>query len=305
MSHVFFVMREPGKPDQVLVWDTRTVSIGRAPENDLTLDDEETSRKHALLMKEGARLEIGDYRTGNGTFVNGEAVRPKRVLQSGDVVTIGKLQMELHVTDEHPAKLGHKLAFASQLKTVGMMPSNVDAGATMLGMVEMAPADDFVVEPERGSGEQAFVGGESAQDAYQVRVLDDGFGELDSPADLELDLVDVSAPAAPGAPALDLVDAPGGDALDLGAGPDLDLVDPVAPAPPVPAPSRPAAPPAARPTAPVAGAASAPPAAAADPAGATGGDPMERMRRLKVLHEEGLITDAEFQAKRSEILAAM
>jgi len=32
---------------------------------------------------------------------------------------------------------------------------------------------------------------------------------------------------------------------------------------------------------------------------------MERMRKLKVLHDEGLITDDEFQAKRAEILKEM
>ena len=39
MAHTYFVMREPGKEVQALVWDTRTLSIGRSPENDLTLED--------------------------------------------------------------------------------------------------------------------------------------------------------------------------------------------------------------------------------------------------------------------------
>ena len=34
-------------------------------------------------------------------------------------------------------------------------------------------------------------------------------------------------------------------------------------------------------------------------------DPTERMRKLKMLHDEGLITDEEFQTKRAEILREM
>lgn len=41
MAHTYFVIKEPGEPDQVLVWDTRTLSIGRSPENDLVVEDEE------------------------------------------------------------------------------------------------------------------------------------------------------------------------------------------------------------------------------------------------------------------------
>jgi predicted component of type VI protein secretion system len=119
MAHLYFLMRVPGQADRVLVWDTRTLSIGRASENDLTIEDEEVSRKHALLVNEGGVFEIGDYRTGNGTFVNGKRVRQKQRFEPGDAIGIGKLQLEFQASREHPAKLGHKLEYASQLKTAG------------------------------------------------------------------------------------------------------------------------------------------------------------------------------------------
>lgn len=37
----------------------------------------------------------------------------------------------------------------------------------------------------------------------------------------------------------------------------------------------------------------------------TRGDPIESLKRLKQMHEEGLITDAEYQSKRAEIVARM
>ncbi len=151
MAHTYFVIKEPGEPDRVLVWDTRTLSIGRSPENDLVVEDEEVSRKHALLKNERGAMEIGDYRTGNGTFVNGERVQQTARIKSGDVIALGKLQLELRHGDEHPAKLGIKLTYASHLKTVGSIPQMADAGSTMIGMMDDTQQADepFVIQPDR------------------------------------------------------------------------------------------------------------------------------------------------------------
>jgi predicted component of type VI protein secretion system len=250
MAHLYFLMREPGQADRVLVWDTRTLSIGRSPENDVTIADDEISRKHALLIHEGGVFEIGDYRTGNGTFVNEHRVSQKQRIKPGDVISIGKLQLEFRQGEEHPAKLGHKLEFASQLKTAGMLPQGADAGTTMLGLADTtAPGDEFVIEPERSSGGQAFLAGGDDLDQFQMRELGESLDQMDVGFD---------------------------DGLEL-----VDLVDPPR--------------------------ASEPPPPALDPNAQTapGGDPTERLRKLKMLHDEGLITDAEFQAKRTDILNEM
>jgi hypothetical protein len=34
MAHLYFLMKEPGQTDRLLIWDTRTLSIGRSPENE-------------------------------------------------------------------------------------------------------------------------------------------------------------------------------------------------------------------------------------------------------------------------------
>jgi hypothetical protein len=250
MGHLFFLMKEPRQASRVLIWDTRTLSIGRSSENDLTLEEDEISRKHALLINEGGVFEIGDYRTGNGTFVNGRRVRGKQKIEPGDVISIGKLQMEFRESQEHPAKLGHKLEFASQLKTAGMLPQGADAGTTMLGLADTAPpSEKFVIEPERAAGGQAFLAGGDGLEEFQMRELADSLDQI------ELDV---------------------GEGLEL-----VDLVD-------SPSPSRPNRP------APIQGARTAP-----------AEDPTDRLRKLKGLHDEGLITEAEFQAKRAQILKEM
>jgi predicted component of type VI protein secretion system len=262
MANLYFMMREPGQADQALVWDTRTLSIGRAPENDLVLDHDEISRNHALLSNEGGAMVIQDYRTGNGTFVNSQRVEGKMKIQPGVLIGVGKTQLELRVSDEHPAKLGHKLIYASQLKTMGMLPAGADDGdRTMLGMMDTQPGDDlFVVEPARSTGAGAFVAGSEEQPEFQMLQLDEGLGgpALDLDESLELD------------DGLDLVDPIG-----------LEMAAPVAAAPVAAAP------------APVAQGATT----------QTDFDPMERMRKLKALHDAGLITDEEFGAKRAEVLS--
>ncbi len=285
MAHFYFVMKNPGVEDRILIWDTRTLSIGRSEENDLTLDDEEVSRKHAHLSNENGEFEIGDYRTGNGTFVNGKRVSQSKKIRPGDVIAIGKVQMEFIEGQDHPAGLGLKVDFASHLKTMGMLPQGQDAGATMLGLVDAADDEDFVVEPERGSGGQAFMVGEDSDPAFQMRELDDSLNDmqfdLDDPGSLELDS-EIEPP--PETRPLELE-------LELDDGP------PATPPPPTrPRPAPQAAPAAAKEA----------PAAASDPGSSAGGaDPTERLRKLKVLHDEGLITDQEFQAKKAAIIDAM
>ena len=48
----------------MLVWDTRTLAIGRAKENDIVVADNEISRKHALFKKEGKAASWATTRPG-------------------------------------------------------------------------------------------------------------------------------------------------------------------------------------------------------------------------------------------------
>ncbi|GLF97056.1 ABC transporter ATP-binding protein/permease [Streptomyces yaizuensis] len=67
----------------------RTVRIGRAPDNDLVLDDLTVSRHHAeLRARPDGTFEIADVGSHNGTFRNGSPVTTAPLAQ-GDVVGIG------------------------------------------------------------------------------------------------------------------------------------------------------------------------------------------------------------------------
>ncbi|MET0342562.1 MAG: FHA domain-containing protein [Polyangiales bacterium] len=67
------------------------VSIGRAPERDITLQHPSVSRQHAIIDLSG-ELTLVDTGSRNHTFVNGEIVRGKTVLRAGDSVKFGAVR---------------------------------------------------------------------------------------------------------------------------------------------------------------------------------------------------------------------
>ncbi len=69
-----------------------SVTIGRATDNDIVIQDVLASRHHAFLTLTPLGTEIRDAHSVNGTFVNGVRVG-SAVLTDGDVVTIGNVDL--------------------------------------------------------------------------------------------------------------------------------------------------------------------------------------------------------------------
>lgn len=77
------------QPTSVRPLPARTVRIGRAPDNDLVVDDLIVSRRHAELRSlDGGGYEIADLGSHNGTYLNGRPV-DRAPLAPGDIVGIG------------------------------------------------------------------------------------------------------------------------------------------------------------------------------------------------------------------------
>ena len=69
--------------------------IGRAPDNDLVVDDLIVSRYHAELRSTpDGRYEITDLGSPNGTYVNGRRVSAQ-LLSDGDTVGVGRSTFRL------------------------------------------------------------------------------------------------------------------------------------------------------------------------------------------------------------------
>ncbi|MCB0169205.1 MAG: FHA domain-containing protein [Anaerolineae bacterium] len=65
------------------------ISFGRDPENDISWDDSQVSRKHARLTRQDNELVLEDLGSTNGTLVNGKPIEGPHVLQPADIISIG------------------------------------------------------------------------------------------------------------------------------------------------------------------------------------------------------------------------
>lgn len=80
----------PGKGFRFLL-DTSETSIGREPENDISLDDVTVSRKHAKIIENSGFYTLVDLRSLNGSYVNANSVSEVK-LAHGDEIQIGKFR---------------------------------------------------------------------------------------------------------------------------------------------------------------------------------------------------------------------
>lgn len=71
------------------------VTLGRAPSNDVVVDDDEVSRQHAVLRRQDGGYVIADMGSSNGTFVNGKRITAPQPLRVGDTIRIGRADLVL------------------------------------------------------------------------------------------------------------------------------------------------------------------------------------------------------------------
>ena len=64
--------------------------MGRGPDCDLRVNDEDISRHHCLIRVRGQEATLSDLGSSNGTFVNGKRVLSQVALASGDEIRVGK-----------------------------------------------------------------------------------------------------------------------------------------------------------------------------------------------------------------------
>jgi pSer/pThr/pTyr-binding forkhead associated (FHA) protein len=67
----------------------RPITIGRAPDNAIAIDNVSVSTHHARIEMQQGRLTLSDLGSLNGTFVNSQRVK-STTLKDGDIISIGK-----------------------------------------------------------------------------------------------------------------------------------------------------------------------------------------------------------------------
>jgi uncharacterized protein YraI len=74
---------------QVYTMSGDSITIGRAQDNDVVLDDPQVSRHHARLTQRNDQIVIEDLGSTNGTLVNGRRITGPHVLQPTETIAIG------------------------------------------------------------------------------------------------------------------------------------------------------------------------------------------------------------------------
>lgn len=83
-------------------FDKEILSVGRARDNDIVIENLSVSRNHARIRKVDGKFIITDLNSANGTFVNGVQIT-KTELVDNDVISIGKHKLQFinkPLTDE-------------------------------------------------------------------------------------------------------------------------------------------------------------------------------------------------------------
>ena len=75
-------------------FDGESVSIGRAPDNDVVLNDAGVSRTHARIERKASGWVLTDRASANGIALNGAAVVTAAPLREGDRIAVGPVTFE-------------------------------------------------------------------------------------------------------------------------------------------------------------------------------------------------------------------
>jgi ABC-type multidrug transport system ATPase subunit/pSer/pThr/pTyr-binding forkhead associated (FHA) protein len=114
--------------------------LGRAPDNDIVLDDPLVSRHHARLTWDGTTLQVTDLGSSNGTRVNDAELDPRapRTLRADDVVRVG----------------GCTLTIAPPVPDETLLPGTMETRVTDRPTIVLAPpAPRLFVTTRRGTTE--------------------------------------------------------------------------------------------------------------------------------------------------------
>ena len=74
------------------------ITIGRTPDNDVTIAESSISARHCFARVLGAEVTLTDAGSTNGTFINGVRLPPKKAqkIAEGDVLTLGRFTLAVH-----------------------------------------------------------------------------------------------------------------------------------------------------------------------------------------------------------------
>lgn len=106
----------------------QTVTIGRAPTNQIVLKDERCSRSHAEVFMSEGQWVLRDLESRNGTLVGNQRVQYEWVLRPGDVIHIGRSQLLFvhSLTEAFPENRISRAAGAAAAESPTSVPAEAE-----------------------------------------------------------------------------------------------------------------------------------------------------------------------------------
>lgn len=88
------------KAGESFTLDDRPLTFGRSPDNRVVIPDNQVSRRHAEIRREGENYFLSDLQSPNGTRVNGERIKQPVMLQPGNTIEIGNSAFQFQAPPE-------------------------------------------------------------------------------------------------------------------------------------------------------------------------------------------------------------
>ena len=88
---MLIIHRGPNRGERFLL-NGEEISIGRAADNEIFLDDVTVSRKHGVIHHRDQIFELQDLGSLNGTYVNNNSIA-RATMSHGDEIQFGKFHM--------------------------------------------------------------------------------------------------------------------------------------------------------------------------------------------------------------------
>jgi len=115
------------------------VTIGRAPECEISIPSDEISRKHAQIKPISDGLSVEDLGSSNGTFINGQQVK-QGILRPGDELRLDTIRFLLvapgmEIPGAQKATLKLPVMGNNRPNTIGIIVAALAASAVGAGLV--------------------------------------------------------------------------------------------------------------------------------------------------------------------------
>lgn len=120
----------------------REIIIGRSSDLDMVLVEDMVSRRHAKISSTDSEVYIQDMGSTNGTFVNGEKIAGRALLQEGDRILVGTSIIKVVGVDAILAQTSE--AEARRKLEAGAQQRQATQGRPMSGVIEEIPLPDLL-----------------------------------------------------------------------------------------------------------------------------------------------------------------